>query len=160
MDVLQRLIPTGTQAMKRYAGGDRIQAVEREMLTRGKKYILGCGSFLSVHELAKRFDVQAELLAPALAEWVADHRIFEIEHDGCSLFPSYAFSGDAGISPQSGLREVIAILSQMKDGWAMSFWFISPNGLLGGRRPQGLLSIDPQAVALAARDEVKGFTQG
>lgn len=130
------------------------------MLALSKRHILECGFFLSLYELAERFDVQIESLAPALVEWAAERRIFEVEHDGRSLFPSYAFSCSASLVPQPGLQEIIAILAQMKDGWAMSFWFISPNSFLGGQRPQDVLPIDPHKVALAARYEVEGITHG
>ncbi|SDP02657.1 hypothetical protein SAMN04490202_2616 [Pseudomonas reinekei] len=139
---------------------NRIFTAEREMLIRGQKHILESGFFLDVRELAERFCVQAEWLAPALSVWVGESRIFKIEYDGCSLFPSYAFSTKASITPQAGLQEVVTILSQMKGGWAMAFWFISPNSFLGGRRPQDLLAQMPHQVVLAAQDEVEGNTHG
>lgn len=48
----------------------------------------------------------------------------------------------------------------MKDGWGLSFWFISPDGFLGGERPRDLLSTDVNSVILAAHDEAVGVTAG
>lgn len=137
-----------------------IAAAEREMLALGKSHILTCGSFLTIGDLAKHFNVQAELLAPALSEWAANRQIFVIKHNDQDLFPIYAFTSKRGISPHPGLGDVMNILSNMKNGWSMSFWFISPNGFLGGRRPQDLLQTDPGEVALAAQEEVNGITHG
>lgn len=48
----------------------------------------------------------------------------------------------------------------MKDGWGVSFWFISPNGWLGGKHPQDLLSTEPSLVVSAAHEEVTGVMHG
>jgi hypothetical protein len=44
----------------------------------------------------------------------------------------------------------------MKDGWAMAFWFASPNTFLGGKRPKEVLSANPLGVLSAAKEEVSG----
>lgn len=138
----------------------RILAREQEMLAQAKNEILGCGDFLPVNRLAQHLSVPAEILTPALVEWGVGNRIFSIEHQGCSLFPCYAFSTQAGLSPYPELKEIISILSPTKGSWSMAFWFFSPNGMLGGKRPRDLVSTDAVHVILAAQDEVDGIIHG
>lgn len=133
---------------------------EREMLSLGRAHILTSGDFLLVQDLANHLGVHVELLSTALKEWQADHRIFSIDHDGFRSFPVYAFPLQGGASPTPELRDVLSILCPLKDGWGISFWFISPNGWLGGKRPQDLLFSEPNRVISAAHDEVGSVTLG
>jgi len=137
-----------------------IEEREREMVALARAHILTCGDFLLVQDLANHLGIHVELLSPALKEWEADHRIFSIDHDGCRCFPVYAFPSQGGASPIPGLREVLSILRPMKDGWGVSFWFISPNEWLGGKRPQDLLSAEPSRVISAAHEEAGGVMHG
>lgn len=146
------------------AGSDEkrrtIEEREEEMVALAKAHILTCGDFLLVQDLANHLGIHVELLSPALKEWEADHRIFSIEHDGCRSFPVYAFPSQGGASPIPGLRDVLSVLCPMKDGWGVSFWFISANGWLGGKRPQDLLSTEPNRVVAAAHEEASGVMHG
>lgn len=130
------------------------------MLAQAKSDILGCGDFLPVNRLAQHFNIRAETLTPALVKWEADSRIFSIEHEGCSLFPCYAFSTEPTLSPHPELKGILSILSPTKNGWSVAFWFFSPNGMLGGKRPRDLVSTDASRVSLAAQHEVDGITHG
>ena len=107
-----------------------IEEREDEMAALARAHILACGDFLLVQELANHLGIHVKLLSPALKECEADHRIFSIDHDGCRFFPVYAFPSKGGASPIPGLRDVLSVLRPMKDGWGVSFWFISPNGWL------------------------------
>lgn len=147
--------PTRTDEKRR-----TIEERERKMVELAKAHILSCGDFLLVQDLANHLGIHAGILSTALKEWEANHRIFSIEHDGFRLFPAYGFPPHGGDSPIPGLMDVLSILCPMKDGWGLSFWFISPNGFLGGERPQDLLSIDVKNVILAAHDEAVGVTHG
>lgn len=137
-----------------------IQERERKAVALARAHILTCGDFLLAEDLANHLDIQVELLRPALREWEEDLRIFSIDHDDLRFFPVYAFPSQGGVRPIPGLGEVLSILLSMKDGWGMSFWFISPNGFLGGKRPQDLLSTEPAHVISAAQDEAGGVTHG
>jgi hypothetical protein len=139
---------------------DRILAREQKMLAQAKSEIIGCGDFLSVNQLASHFDIRAEILAPALVEWELDNRIFSIEHEGCCLFPCYAFSTQDGLSPLPELEKILSILTPSKNSWSKAFWFFSLNGMLGGKRPRDLISTDATRVALAAQDEANGILHG
>ncbi|OZY25836.1 hypothetical protein CJF40_23115 [Pseudomonas lundensis] len=93
----------------------RVIAREREMLAQAKSDILGCGDFLPVNRLAQHFNIRVEALTPALVKWEADNRIFSIDHEGCSLFPCYAFSTEPTLSPYPELKGILSILSPTKN---------------------------------------------
>lgn len=137
-----------------------IEEKEDEMAALARAHILACGDFLLVQELANHLVVHVELLSPALKEWETDQRIFSIDQDGCRFFPVYALPSEGGASQIPGLRDVLSVLRPMKDGWGVSFWFISPNGWLGGKRPQDLLSTEPSRVVSAAHEEVSRVMHG
>lgn len=139
---------------------DRIRVREHEMLAQAKNDILECGDFLPVNRLAQHFNIRSEILTPALVEWEVDRRIFSIEHEGCSLFPIYAFSTQSGLSPHPELKEILTILAPTKDGWSVAFWFFSPNGMLAGKRPRDLISTDAIRVIPAAQNEADGILHG
>jgi hypothetical protein len=133
---------------------------EEEMVALARAQILTCGDFLHVQDLANHLGIHIELLSPALIRWEADHRMFSIDHDGCRFFPVYAFPSQGGASPIPGLRDVLSVLFPMKDGWGVAFWFISPNGWLGSKRPQDLLCTEPDRVISAAQEEASGVMHG
>lgn len=137
-----------------------IEEREEEMVSFARAHILECGDFLLVQGLANHLGIYVELLSPALMEWEADHRIFSINHDGYRSFPVYAFPSEGGASPIPCLRDVLSVLCPMKDGWGVAYWFISPNGWLGGQRPQDLLSTEPSRVVSAAHEEASGVMHG
>jgi len=133
---------------------------EEKMVALARAHILTCGDFLLVQDLANHLGIDIAFLSPALMRWEADHRIFSIDHDGSKSFPVYAFPSQGGASPIPSLRDVLSVLCPMKDGWGISFWFISPNGWLGGKRPQDLLSTEPDRVISAAHEEASGVMHG
>lgn len=137
-----------------------IEEREREMVELARAHILACGDFLQVQDLADYLGIHVEVLSPAIQEWEADQRIFSIVYESCRFFPAYAFPPQSGASPIPALRDVLSMLRPMKDGWGVSFWFISPNGWLGGKRPRDLLSTEPSLVISAARDEAVGVVHG
>lgn len=137
-----------------------IEEREEEMVALARAHILTCGDFLLVQDLANHLGIHVELLSPALKEWEANRRIFSIDHDGSRFFPVYAFPSQGGASPTPGLRDVLSVLCPMKDGWGVSFWFISPNGWLEGKRSQDLLSTEPSRVVSAAHEEASGVMHG
>ncbi|MCX2901469.1 antitoxin Xre/MbcA/ParS toxin-binding domain-containing protein [Pseudomonas mandelii] len=130
------------------------------MLIQAKNEILGCGDFLPVNRLAQYFNICAETLTPVLAEWESENRIFSIEHYDSSLFPCYAFSAQNSFTPHPQLKEILLLLTPTKDSWSVAFWFFSPNGMLGGKRPRDLLSTDAIRVVIAAQDEADGILHG
>ena len=138
---------------------NRIRDREQKMLTQAKDDILGCGDFLPANRLAQHFNVPTETLT-RLIEWEGNNRVFLIEHEGCNLFPKYAFSTRSGLCPHPELKEILSIFIPTKNSWAVAFWFFSPNGMLGGKRPRDMFCSDATRVILAAQDEVDGIIHG
>jgi hypothetical protein len=157
IDVCPRL---GAAPARRDEKCRTVEEREDEMAALARAHILTCGDFLLVQDLSNHLGIHVKLLSPALKEWEADHRIFSIDHDGCRSFPVYAFPSQGGASPIPGLRDVLSVLCPMKDGWGVSFWFISPYGWLGGKRAQDLLSTDASHVVSAAHEEASGVMHG
>lgn len=85
--------------------------------------------------------------------------IFSVVHDGVELFPPYVFT-DSKPQPLAGLQAVLIMFAGKKDGWGMAYWFASANGYLGGKRPHDVLLTNPEAVLLAAKDELARVTHG
>lgn len=137
-----------------------IEERERKMFDLARSHILSSGDFLLAQDLADHLGIHVQLMGAALKEWEADRRIFSIEHGDFKSFPVYAFPAEGGASPIPALKDILSILYPMKNGWGVSFWFISPNAFLGGKRPQDLLSTEVNSVILAARDETVGVTHG
>ncbi|RNF76779.1 DUF2384 domain-containing protein, partial [Pseudomonas putida] len=52
------------------------------------------------------------------------------------------------------------LAGRLQNSWSVAFWFYSPNGVLGGKRPRDLVSTDAFRVSLAAQHEVDGITHG
>lgn len=84
-------------------------------------------------------------------KWKHAGKIFALRHEGVDYFPIYGLDPAQGFRPFSALESVIATLATMKEGWAMAFWFASPNSFLGGKRPKDVLSVNPSGVLSAAK---------
>lgn len=87
-------------------------------------------------------------------QWISRHRrahrIFTVTHEGETLVP--AFLLDDAFEPNPSAAAAIAPLRAAgEDGWALWTWFASPSAWLGGRVPSEVLTIDPEAVAVAAK---------
>ncbi len=83
-----------------------------------------------------------------------------MRHLGVDYFPAYALDAPAGYSPLKGLAKILAIFDGRKDDWGLAYWFASANSFLGGQRPQDLLGVRADRVALAAEDELAGVAHG
>lgn len=95
-----------------------------------------------------------------LSFWKARRKIFAIIVGGLALYPDYAFDLKGRFRPHPALAIVMRILSEKKDNWGMAYWFASPNGWLGGSRPQDVLADDPAGVIAAAQVEANGIMHG
>jgi len=130
------------------------------MLTQAKSEILAGGHFRTPESLARLHDREPDVFVLSLRRAEANREIFSIEHQGRVHYPDYAFSENEQDDLLPGLAEIVTVLHRSKDGWGMAFWFRSPNNFLGGRRPEDVLSQTPEAVLLAACNEVSDVMQG
>lgn len=136
------------------------QLKQAQMLAKAKTAVLQSGDWVTAGEIASLANLSAANPSSQPSKWKREKRIFAIRHEGVDYFPLYGLDETASYRPLAALKEVIAVLEPMKDGWAMAYWFMSVNGWLGGKRPQDLLRSSPQRVVAAAREEVTGITHG
>jgi hypothetical protein len=133
---------------------------EAQMLAKAKKAVLESGDWVSAAEIAKLGAFRSSNPSSQPNKWKREQRLFAIRHNGVDYFPVYGLDKDAAYRPLPAMREVIKVLEPEKSGWGMAYWFASVNSYLGGKRPQDLLSRDPQRVIAAAREEAAGVTHG
>lgn len=87
------------------------------------------------------------------SRWKMKGKIFSIKHGGVEYFPAFQFEDG---QPVETVARVLALLAERKSGWQLAFWFTSPNGWLGGRRPADVLK-DGDAVLSAATHEAENI---
>ena len=133
---------------------------EAKMLVQAKTEILHSNDWITAHEIAELAQFKSSNPSSQPNKWKLSGKIFALRHEGVDYFPIYGLDPAHGFRPFARLGSVISTLASMKDGWGMAFWFASPNGYLGGKRPKDLLQSDPQGVLEAAEDEVAGVIHG
>lgn len=88
--------------------------------------------------------------AATAARWRAADRIFGVTSGGrAAAFPGFQF--DSGGQPIPVIADVLTVLADRLDPWALALWFTGDNSRLGGLRPVDALTSDPDAVVDAAR---------
>jgi hypothetical protein len=79
-------------------------------------------------------------------QWVADGKIFGVEHDGSQFYATYQF--DENGLPLPIIKEILQILRE-HDAWAIAAWFHFPNPWIA----KNAIPIAPSAV-LGWHDEI------
>lgn len=138
---------------------ERSLAIEKQMIVRAKQKVLSATSWFTQAELAGAISVSSPYLDAELRAWKETKMIFSVVHEGVELFPAYAFA-DIKPQPLPALRAILILFDGKKNDWGAAYWFAGANGYLGGKRPQNVLQTDPEAVLLAAKDELAGVTHG
>ena len=133
---------------------------EAAMLVKARKAVLESGDWVNAAELAQLAQLSTANPSAQPNKWKKGGRIFAIHHNGVDYFPAYGLNKDEDFRPLKALAQVIEVFEGKKNGWGMAFWFMSANSYLGGKRPQDLLTTDPDRVIAAALDEVQGVAHG
>lgn len=133
---------------------------EARMLAQAKIEILQSNDWVTAREISKLAHFSSNNPSSQPNKWKHAGKIFALRHEGGDYFPIYGLDSGQGFRPLPALERVIATLATMKDGWAMAFWFASPNTFLGGRRPKEVLWSNPSGVLSAAKEEVSGVLYG
>lgn len=133
---------------------------EAKMLAQAKTEILQSNDWVTASEVSNLAQFSPGNPSSQPNKWKHAGKIFVLRHGGVDYFPIYGLDPAQGFRPFSALESVIATLATMKDGWAMAFWFASPNSFLGGKRPKEVLSANPSVVLSAAKEEVSGVVHG
>jgi hypothetical protein len=133
---------------------------EARMLAQAKTEILQSHDWVTANEISNLAQFSSGNPSSQPNKWKHAGKIFALNHEGVDYFPIYGLDPAQGFRPFSGLVSVISTLTPMKDGWAMAFWFASPNTFLDGKRPKDVLSTNPSGVLSAAKVEVSGVVLG
>ena len=78
------------------------------------------------------------------ADWKRRRRIFSVKHGEREFFPAYQF--DKAWQPLPVINQILGLLGESYDGWAIAAWFHFPNGWLSYRDKRG------EVVAVAPKD--------
>ena len=85
-----------------------------------------------------------------LAKRTVNRSLLNFEWQGRMLIPMFQVPrGD--LSPQPYVPETLYELVDVFDDWEIANWFAQPSNWLGGRAPAVAISVDAEAVFLAAR---------
>jgi hypothetical protein len=129
---------------------------EARMLAQAKTEILQSNDWVTANEISNLAQFSSGNPRSQPNKWKHAGKIFALRHKRVDYFPIYGLDPTPGFRPFSELESVIATWATMKDGWAMAFWFASPNTFLGGKWPKEVFSTNPLGVLLAAKEEVSG----
>lgn len=133
---------------------------EATMLARARTAVIDSGDWMTAAEIASVAGFSASNPSAQPNKWKREGTIFAIRHNGVDYFPSYGLDPAAGYRPRKALAQVIKAFGAAKDGWGLSYWFMSVNSYLGGKTPRDLLASDPERVIAAAADECEGVLHG
>lgn len=133
---------------------------EATMLARARTAVIASGDWMTAAEIAKVAGFSKSNPSSQPNKWKREGVIFAISHNGVDYFPSYGLDPKAGYRPLKPMAKVIEIFREAKDSWGMSYWFMSVNSFLGGKRPQDLLAAEPDRVIAAAMDELEEIAHG
>jgi len=129
---------------------------EATMLARARTAVIESGDWMTASEIASVAGFSASNPSTQPNKWKREGAIFAIRHNGIDYFPSYGLDAGAGYRPRKAMAHVIKTFGETKDGWGLSYWFMSANSFLGGKRPRDLLALEPERVIGAAADEREG----
>lgn len=133
---------------------------EATMLARARTAVIDSGDWMTAAEIASAAGFSASNPSAQPNKWKRDGAIFAIRHNGIDYFPSYGLDPHSGYRPRKALAQVLDTFGDTKDAWGLSYWFMSANSFLGGKRPRDLLATDPGRVIAAAADEREGVLHG
>jgi hypothetical protein len=84
-----------------------------------------------------------------------ESKLFTVRDGTAEKFPRFQF--DTHGQPLAAIAQILAIFKNKLEGWEIALWFHSNNGWLPKQaRPVDLLRRQPEAVLLAAKQEVAG----
>lgn len=138
----------------------RYSVREAKMAAKAQQGVIASTRWVNGKELSELAQFKSTNKSAGASKWKSAGKIFSIYYLNEDLYPIYALDINNGFRPYDAMKEVIGILSPKKDNWGMAYWFASVNGYLGGKRPQDVLAINPEAVKEAARTEVEGIIHG
>ena len=107
---------------------------------------------LTAEEVADRAGHGATNRSATANRWKSEQRIFAVRARGREVYPAFQFKDGR---PRPAVRSAIKALGA-RSGWQTAFWFITPNGWLGGPAPLEQLE-DADALSAAAVHEADAW---
>ena len=136
----------------------RQMLIEARMAAQARTAVLTSGEWLTAAQVADLAGFSTTNPSAQPNRWKKDGQIFAIRHQGNDYFPAWALDARANYRPSKHLAAVLRAIGDRKDGWGLAYWFAAVNSMLGGKRPQDLLAVEPQRVLAAALDEMAEIT--
>jgi hypothetical protein len=109
---------------------------EAAMLARARTAVIESGEWLTAAQVAEMAQFSSSNPSAQPNKWKRDGFIFAIRHNGIDYFPSYALDPHTGYRPRKSMSEIIKTLGAAKDGWGLSYWFMSDNSFLDTEKDQ------------------------
>ncbi|WP_028602738.1 hypothetical protein [Ottowia thiooxydans] len=136
------------------------QMMEATMKRDAKNHVLKSGDWVTPGQIAQIAGLSTTNPSAQPNKWKREGRIFAINHNNNDYFPIFGLDPEHGYRPVKAMRTVLEAFGKSKSAWGLAYWFAGVNGFLGGKRPQDILSVDPERVVAAAEDEVMGVVHG
>ncbi|WP_233236090.1 hypothetical protein [Bordetella sp. LUAb4] len=130
--------------------------LQAQMIGKARKAVLESGDWLTAAQVAHVAELSELNPSAQTSKWKRGKQIFAIEHKGVDLFPGYGLDPERNFRPRQSLKQIIEVFGDARSSWALAIWFMSANGLLGGKAPKDVLATHPEKVLAAAIDEVAG----
>jgi hypothetical protein len=156
--------PFGCQTISRnliFRGAfvDRRHAMQSKMQAQAVSRVIHSGDWLTGKQVADAASLHGVDLDSHPPHWTSDGLVFSISIHGEDHYPRYALDAHQRYRPLPALKSILAVFGDW-NGWAIAFWFDSPNSHLGGLCPKELLVLEPERVLFAAESEVQGVGHG
>jgi hypothetical protein len=100
-------------------------------------------------QLAEMSGSKAKNRSATASRWLAERRVFAVEHLGHRYFPAFQFGVDN--RPRPTVRRILEVLEPHGlEGWEIALWFTTASGWLDDQRPVDRLAAAPEDVVTSA----------
>jgi hypothetical protein len=100
-------------------------------------------------QLAEMAGSKAKNRSATASRWLAERRVFAVEHLGHRYFPAFQFGIDN--RPRPVVRRILEVFEPHGlQGWELALWFTTASGWLDDQRPVDRLAGTPDDVVMSA----------
>jgi hypothetical protein len=100
-------------------------------------------------QLAEMAGSKAKNRSATASRWLAERRVFAVEHLGHRYFPAFQFGIDS--RPRPVVRRILEVFEPHGlEGWELALWFTTASGWLDDQRPVDRLAGAPDDVVMSA----------
>ncbi|WP_218511776.1 hypothetical protein [Variovorax sp. dw_308] len=155
--VASKLERKSQQAMADLLEPRRMSALRVKLEARAIQAVMTGTEWLTDAEIGQLVYPKVFNARATVKRWLANGRIFGIDHRGKKLYPLYAF--DATWQPLPAVKEILSVLGGLEP-FMLACWFDSASLMLSGKRPREVIASNPDAVLAAAKDYRSGAIDG